>query len=366
MKDGKVNMTHKILRKKLNKHTFDVDRWEIFCKCLKLFCILATIFTTAYWVHQYCLDEDICTVDYKRYTDKLSIGETFPVSSMCFENPFKNDTLLETKYNVNRSLLIKYFSGEYFEPFLTDISYDEVTISLNDYIVKYWVEWRNGTTDTYPPIPKNLLKTPFVTYNGFWRNQFYKCYGIEIIHNQINILSFLVKNDIFHEGIRPIYYGFFILFHYPDQLRRSLSGIKYRWPQSRNDSNSVDYEMKFVITDVEVLRRRNKNSYKCNEMWRIYDNYLLSEHLRNIHCKAPYHDGMLIGNFTKCTNRDNIRSANLPLVYDIQQPPPCISMEKALYIYSETDLAGSDWSGGGHFWFSIQFVSQFKVTKSSR
>ena len=119
------------------------------------------------------------------------------------------------------------------------------------------MEWRNGSSKTYSH--KNyssFMVKP--TYAGFWRDEFYHCYGMQInCDEQVHSFAILLKQDIFPSKVRPKAYDFFTLLHYPNQLLRSTRNIKYHWPKRRTN---VTYSMNFVVNGLEIVKLRNKKS----------------------------------------------------------------------------------------------------------
>ena len=166
---------------------------------------------------------------------------------------------------------------------------------------------------------------------------------------------------MFKKGTRPELHEFFVLFHQPNQLLRSLQTIKYSWNIRKDQFN---YEMKFGLNDIEVLLRRNRYRNPCNENWQEYDADVMKQHLEETKCKAPYQTQMV--NHSFCASKEKIKQAKFTLVSknSNHKLPPCRSMERIDYTYEEVDLsASSDWDGKGHFWFTINLLNaQYKVS----
>ena len=333
-----------------------MDSCSVFSCMLRVCCLVVTLVMTGVWISKYCLDEDLCLVDYKEYfTDRHDV---YPVVSMCFKNAFQDETWLKLTYNMSVIGLLSFFKGNGFNPQTLNIPYENITIDLNDYISTHWIERRNGSSKTYPVLNvKDASITP--SYSGFWKENFYKCFVIEVVNKDVQTYSILINNKIFHQRIRPTYYDFFTLIHYPNQLLRSLPTMKYSWKSRKTQD---DYEMRFAVHGTETLKRRHKGPEGCNQNWKFYDDDVMDQHLKSLGCRAPYQS--LITNYAQCSSNEKIQQAKFSLASsNINKfPPPCRSIVKIFYAYDEIELAGTVWNGTGNFWVTMFLMNtQFKV-----
>lgn len=338
------------------------------CKmCISLFeCICWTTTTTVifYWIYKFSLNEDLCIVDYKKYDQSKS--DVFPVLSLCFKDPFSSKKLSMTSAGINETSYLKFLEGTYFIPEMLDIDYKNITIDISDNLVAHWAQFRNGSYEEIYHV-NNYRKLFFPTYAGFWGGGFpgfYNCYGMQMPPDkEIQNFGVLLKNNIFPSSMRPSSHDFFTLLHYPTQLLISTKSIKYAWP-TRITNNT--YSMRFKVILMEVIRRRNKGNFPCNEDWENIDDSILVKHTSDVGCKAPYQDPSKM--IRRCYTSDEMKKARFTLrTNGYGALPPCKEMEKILYTYEEVDLSSTEWKGRDQFWISIFFRDQhFKEIVQTR
>ena len=129
----------------------------------KFSCFSVAFSLTLYWIYEYSLDKDLCTVDFKKYYDDKQ--DEFPTLSICLDNENPESTLRTLHPPINKSMYLKFLQGESFDADMIDIDYRNVTADLNDYIVAEYVSYRNGSYFSYPH--HNTSKPIFsVTYKS--------------------------------------------------------------------------------------------------------------------------------------------------------------------------------------------------------
>ena len=324
--------------------------WKIFNYVFTICCISTTLAMAGFWAYKFALNEDLCTLDYKYYYE--SKEDVYPSMSICFQSPFVS-TIRNGSGELNAHILESYLSGK-LEFKTLDINYEDITFNLTDYLMEYWVLWRNGSDKTYKP-SEYKWRHPYVSYRGFWVVNFYKCFSIEIPDKDIMEVSVLLSNEIFSQSIRPTHWGFLALFHYPNQLLLPSVARKYIWPTQTNQN---DYEMRFYAENLEIFRRR-KN---CDFNWTNYDNEVIEYHINRIGCRPLYHISK--NHLPLCTDKQRLQeiASILSLSGNHKCPPPCKAMEKINYKYEINELTRSDWESKGHFWCTlIMQESRFKV-----
>jgi hypothetical protein len=247
--------------------------WKLFRLIFDVVCWASAISITSYWVYLFSLNEDLGMVQYKSYCNNKLQG--FPILSLCFKNPFNSTKLRLISPKLNDSSYSEFLKGKYFRQDILQNDFKDIIFDISDYGVEDWVEWRNGSSKTYSH--KNyssFMVRP--TYAGFWRDEFYHCYGMQInCDEQVHSFAMLLKQDIFPSKVRPKAYDFFTLLHYPNQLLRSTRNIKYHWPKRRTN---VTYSMNFVVNGLEIVKLRNKKKQPCYEDWHNPDNIVLMRH----------------------------------------------------------------------------------------
>ena len=329
----------------------------------RVICIVSTLIIIGYCIHVYCLDDDLCTVDFHQYLGHED--DKYPILSLCFKNHFNLPYLLEN--GVNESGYLAFLNGEYFESKLLDIDFEKATLNFSEHILDDYVKWTNGSGQHSTVQNKAAFEN---TFNGFWRDGFYKCYGINApFQGEYLFTGVLLDGKVFptttNQSIRPSEGNYMIsIFHYPTQLLQSIQNIKYIWPAQKGNKNFL---MSFQVDGVEMLTRRQKKKSPCNGHWEHYDEMVLQRHIEKIGCRAPYQ----LSNTTMpvCTSKEKIMEAKLPpLTPDIKRkhPLPCKTMEKIFYTFHEEDIA-DDWEGEGKFAVNVYIFDQnFKEIKQNR
>ena len=340
-----------------------IKKSEILVQCFRFLCVLAAVFMSAFWFHTYRLNHDLCLVDYKPFYERED--DLVPTQSFCLKNPFLQDRLIQ-EYGVSESSYLSFLEGNYFSQQMLDIVYENVTLDISNYITEYYVLWTNETEVTYKHPHKLNPTVTSISFNGFWRNSFYRCYALQVPkHKDISFFSILLMNQVFRNNTRPIHNDFFTLIHYPNHLVTSILTKRNKWKKLTSQST---YDMRFEIGSIEILRRRNKNGNPCNENWANYDDWMIGRHEKAVGCKAPYHNH-LKSSLPMCATQEKMHRARFVLSPDVMNKyiPPCKSMQTVHYKYRETDLSGTKWAGNGKFWFSLVLETEgFKEIQQSR
>ena len=128
-----------------------------------------------------------------------------------------------------------------------------------------------------------------------------------------------------------------------------------------------NYAMRFYIRGVEILQRRNKNSRLCNENWHNYDHDIFHDHMNRVGCRAPY-QGNDSNTPALCSSKEQMSKSMMIFRSDgYGAQPPCRSMEKIDYTYSENDLSHSKYAEKGSFWVTLYILNpQFKEIVQAR
>ena len=335
------------------------DRFVIF---FRLSCWLATLMVICYWIYRFGLNEDVCIIDYKKYYDVDS--DMFPVLSLCIKSPFSKTKFRMRNQVINETLYIKFLKGEYFSTRYMETEYNDIRLNLSDYIDEYYIQWRNGSSMTHVYANESIeLFIP--TFAGFWNSEFYNCYDLQTPHNnQIIQFAVLIRNSVFPLGFRSTNYDLFVLLHYPNQLLISYKTLRHGFSKQGKESS---YAMRFQVRGVEILQRRNKNSRLCNENWQNYDHDIFQDHINRVGCRAPY-QGNKNNTLSLCSSKGQMSKSMMNFRSDgYGAQPPCRSMEKIDYTYSEDDFSDSKYAKKGSFWISLYILNpQFKEIVQAR
>ena len=96
--------------------------------------------------------------------------------SLCFKNPFVSTNFVQYGKDINVQSYLDYLKGQNLSLASMGVDYNNVTIDLNDYVTKYYVQRTNGSYEWNSVGGKSLF---YVSFNGFWFDGYYKCYAID-------------------------------------------------------------------------------------------------------------------------------------------------------------------------------------------
>ena len=257
--------------------------WKMFQLGFTAICIAAAFIMCSYCIYNYHLNEDVAQIEYRTFQETAE--DIYPQASLCFRDHLSTEKLL--KYQINESAYLRHVKGEHIIEEFSNISYNDVTIDLAEYVAERWFLWRNGSWNIQA-ISEFGSGTYDISYIGNVIGIFVKCFAIQVPNDKSIIASDLkIQNRIFPNNRRPRNYGFSIFFHYPKQFLTSLQTIRYGW-DSQEGNNGEDYIMRFFVDEVQVQKHRNKPNSRCNEDWKNYDSNLLENHLMHVGCRTPY------------------------------------------------------------------------------
>ena len=316
-----------------------------------VFCLILTIGMTINWSLQYSLNEDLSRIKFKQYQENED--DAYPVLSLCFGNMFQKQKLAEFDPPVNESMLVGFLKEEEHDDRFLTINYSDLTYNLDNIVKNYWFRWQNGSTKSYTKM--SLGESIFYnSFTGFWRNKFFDCFGIQVPKRllqkgpKVGIEGFGVhlNTSIFPQGTRE--FGKFATFlHYPNQMLLSIPTVKYKFQRR---FNHAVYNMKYIVTGMDILRRRQKSEDPCNENWKNFDYDVIEMNIKKVGCKNIYHK--IPTGWPLCKNTTDIKKANFPFRSDIIQTkynPPCKQVNKMSYVYEEMDYPDEQ----GTFWITI-------------
>ena len=128
-------------------------------------CFSATISMIGYWTNEYFKDNDLSFVDYK-YTKDAK--QPFPTFSLCFKNPFFEESLQKHDPSLNSSIYQQYLKGVFQgTEVYKNIHYDNVTLDLKQYIMNVGIFYRNNSNKFLDKTNYETYLSIYVSYNGF-------------------------------------------------------------------------------------------------------------------------------------------------------------------------------------------------------
>ena len=123
-------------------------------------------------------------------------------------------------------------------------------------------------------------------------------------------------------------------FHRPNEFLAEPRIRKAKWPHR---STNTSYRMKFIMTKVEVLERRNKRNLPCIDNRVNYDQQAYNDHVKRIGCKPPYLN--VHGNYSNCKSKEKMRQTHFNYLFVRRSlTNPCTSLQNINYRYEEIDV----------------------------
>jgi hypothetical protein len=349
----------------MNKESFNFGK--TFETLFHLTCIAATVGTTCWCFYIFLLDNDVCLVDFKKYGEEKEY--IYPSFAMVFVNPFIEKKLKRYGENITTASYVSFLQGYHWDERMVNISYDNVTLDINDYFLGYDIQMADMEIKRYRNSDngsRNGWKSPYVSY----RHPTWKSFSVDIpYHKGERVIKIWteIKTNIFVGGVRPDtanynpsssrFGGFSFLLHYPGQVFRSWArGIgKWSWPK-RTNTSSKSYEMSFTRRNMDVVVRRNKKSKPCDLNWRNYDADMQGTLMRRSGCRPPYYDKI---DLPVCSTGAKMWMVTHLTPHDFEEdghPPPCRAISKLQFDYQDVEY---DTNGGsnGNASFSLSVAS---------
>ena len=112
-----------------------INFYKIFETLFHLICIAATIGTTSWCFYIFILDKDVCLVDFKEFGEEKEY--IYPSFSLVFANPFIEGKLKGYGENITTTSYVSFLKGFHWDDRMVNISYDNVTLDINDYFLGY-------------------------------------------------------------------------------------------------------------------------------------------------------------------------------------------------------------------------------------
>ena len=287
----------------------------------KTLCIFVVIVMISYWLYKFSKDEDVCLVDYKPLKTALDIP--FPEASLCFQRPLLEEKL--NAYGVNISSYEQYLKGEVSNEKLRNIPFKDVSIDINDFFLHALVVWKNGKYN----VAKDVK--PYSTFNGYKSGRFMKCYAVKttgVDFDDVKYLTLVYNINLYQNHFSESSGGVVVRLHQPNQFL-ATDDAQYL-SSSMNTSNGVS--LGILITSLEVLKRRQKNSEPCVAYWNDFDETYKRQHLSEFSCTPPYLSQPK--DFPQCFNQTQMNKS----VYEVfrirskdSYYPPCVGMSKIDY-----------------------------------
>ena len=306
-------------------------------------CIATAMGMFVYCVYQYEQNRDVSMVDFREMNDEDD--NIYPAVSICISTRLLEKTMENGSTKTDLTNYWSFLSGDYWDDEYLDVSYDNVTKSIEKFFLgasvwnfytleKGWIQhfypienFKNDSDYDYDYLDNPNFKPKL--YTSF-RDSHEKCLSIDIpnyLKYKISIFELFFNNSIFGNGNRPRVDGFGIKIHYPNQFLTATCA-KYSWKKHKLQE---DYTMKFAIQNVIVLNRRNKRKFPCTEDWMHHDQVIRRNIMKEVGCQPPHWDR--ITDLPKCSSPKQMK-----YFYELNvtsQYHPCKQIKKVIYAYEE-------------------------------
>ena len=318
--------------------------------CEKFFhvvCICATMAMTCWCFIKYWQDEDVSLVGFVNFNGNED--NIYPALSICFFNPFFNEKLEDYGPGINTTTYSRFLQGKYWDKRMLDIEYDNVTVSLDEYLTEIGLQFANFSTKQWHSgfeLGREYEDRPSIHVSN--RNGKNKCFSFTIpFVSKTPIISVFtrMKASIFPNGKRDSFPtfdgsninagGLMVFLHYPGEHFRSYFDKKYSWNDRTNKTKN--YDMIMTVKNMEVLKHRNKPEDPCNTDWKNDDTIVMEKIMKRVGCKPPHWE-VPNANLKPCSTKEEIKQFKWPTYATLKHfPPPCQVIEKLQYDYEEFD-----------------------------
>ena len=309
-------------------------------------CLAVTILLVVWQIYVYVQNNDVSRVGYEKFHSSAS--EIYPSVSLCF-----GDVLLQEKlndYGVNKSYYLNFLKGLVWDEQLLYIKYDNVSTNLNDHLlgIEMYQEKFNGDIEpsTYHLFDNTRSNSkqwkPKIHQLGSpFSSLIQKCLTIDVPYTprkRISWVTIIMSRSVFPNGRRPPNFQaasdlFSVSIHYPNQRLR-YSKMKIDWDAKEPKSTDLNsYGMKFYITGLEVMRKRNTKRTPCNEYGTLDDNTIRRRLIKEIGCVPPYWTIRKQGLKIDCSDQRQLEEYFQMNITEFKVP--CRRMTQISFLYSE-------------------------------
>ena len=341
--------------------------YNIVRQIFRFTCASIAIILTGICFYKFTLNDDLAQIDFPIYHEKRHA--IYPSLTLCFMGPniYDEERLSTYGHGFNSTSYAAFLRGVHWVDGMMNIDFDDVTFDLEDHLEAISISSSHNQTEfkhcteNFEAILGSLMgytckkvdsnTKPFkITY----KNDHTKCFSTDIPfdkNNKVQELRLFLKSSVFpkeHHKDFQFEDNFGIFVHYPQQFFRSP--IHKMYQKLYNDS--VLDLLKFKVTNLEVLRRRNKASQPCNDRWNT-DDEILDKVINVVGCKPPHWN--VDSNVGTCANQSHLQSYNLPFIEWIpnvpsmefldELAPPCQEILEINYEYIDTEWKRAEFEG---------------------
>ena len=335
--------------------------WSTVHLAFKLACFIASAGMVFYWLIKYNRNEDVSVVEYRSL--KTLEDAIYPEFIICIEDPLIDDRIKEVSSEISSRGYLKYLSGKNLgNGSYQHVSYENVTIDLQDHLTSMYIKWSGGSGADWEPCSssKNCRFAKFKTIaNGFASGALiYKCFGLQLntsyaknISNVVVTFSSDLRNLLTKVG--PLYADFI----YPQQNLQRFGGTRVR---IFNDLNATAVGNYLKLDALEIIKRRNKPNQPCFLEWKQFDDLVLKQHIQRVGCRAPYMKEYK--NFSVCDTERKMQHSMFEMMgIDSNYLSPCQGISSLAVNYELVPIPDT-----GSVVLMIAFLDKIKIITQSR
>ena len=297
--------------------------WSTVHLSFKSACFIASAGMVFYWLIKYNRNEDVSVVEYRSL--KTLDDAIYPEFIICIEDPLIDDRIKEVSSEISSRGYLKYLSGKNLgNGSYQHVSYENVTIDLQDHLTSMYIKWSGGSGADWEPCSssKDCRFAKFKTIaNGFASGALiYKCFGLQLntsYAKNISNVMVMFSSDLTKllTKVRSVYASFI----YPQQLLQRFDGTRV---SILNDLNAKWKAPYVKLEALEIIKRRNKPNQQCFLEWMQFDDHVLKQHIDKVGCRAPYMKRYK--NFSLCDTEMKMKQSMFEMQgIDSNYLPPC-------------------------------------------
>ena len=253
-------------------------------------CIIVVIIYALSNIYSFLQNEDLCEISFKKFHNTEE--DIYPSMTICQNTPFDKNVFNDGSNNAaNISTYENYLRGiENVTQNLANIKYKEVSIQLDDFLIKAGVIEKSLSGRKKISLREHVTEQSWGLFGKIM-----KCFtfnvpfkkDVKMSHTTVELRNSLFSNNGQRQTDGWKSGGMHISFHYPKQFSRSFAtNIRY-WHHLRSEENS--HHIQFNLKDMEVLRRRQKKEEKCLEKDTMeIDDWLIHHLMNRVKCSPPY------------------------------------------------------------------------------
>ena len=256
---------------------------------MKLFfyfvCYLTTLSLLGYCLYLYLRNDDVTEINYKEYN--ADSQSPYPSFSFCLKlrpNLTQVNSMKDNSIEVNESQYLAFLMGNYWDEEMLNIDYEEVSESLQDYVMIANTAGDFSNVESTGKIISGVKESTLPSYYTIFR-----CLTFDMPNaknEKIKFASIVLSNDIFPNGVIPTYDKLVTNFHLPNEMLSKALATKWTWSLKNNPGSNI-LQLLFTIKSLTIFRRRDKMNNHCIQYDDFDDNYKEAI-IAKVGCKPPF------------------------------------------------------------------------------